>query len=119
MSKLIIDNFRFKCGNYICKSPFKIDSLECIKGLNFALLSMHLGCEWIGDRCILPDGSFLDFDVMAGNDGLYEFIFFGESIRINYSGHPSGMISQLVHNVVSLFIFKKGARVDIQLDVVS
>ena len=67
MSKLIIDNFKFKCGNYICKSPFKIDSLECIKGLNFALLSMHLGCEWIGDRCILPDGSFLDFDVMAGD----------------------------------------------------
>ena len=55
--------------------------------------------------------------IYACNDGLYEFLFSGESIRINYSGHPSGMISQLVHNVVSLFIFKKGGRVDMQLDV--
>ena len=53
------------------------------------------------------------------NDGLYEFLFSGESIRIHYIEHPSGMTSQLVFNVVSLFIFKKGARVDIQLDVLS
>ena len=55
--------------------------------------------------------------IYACNDGLYEFLFSGESIRINYSGHPIGMTSQLVRNVVSLFIFKKGARVDMQLDV--
>jgi hypothetical protein len=55
--------FRFKNGNITAQFDYHIDQTLVLRGSMLIRILGQLGCYWEGDRCILMDGSYIDFDL--------------------------------------------------------